>query len=136
MSGDYLLIFVQIRIAKGQLISKGLFSVFNSSNKRTKKQVNLRHHSTVVRFFHSFFRRIQDTNKSFRNYLTFLRITVEKRVQRKILWWNHGYRIFLAPPLLPCFALQCSYLSNDEGLYDHQSPVKNPTIKKQLCTIR
>ena len=46
---------------KGHLISKGLFGVFNSSEKRTKTS------RPEVEFFRSFFGRIQDTNKSFRN---------------------------------------------------------------------
>ena len=59
------------RHTKGQLISKCLFGVFNSPKKRTKTiqlQVPI-----VVKsnFFRSFFGRIEDTKKTFRNELTF-----------------------------------------------------------------
>ena len=46
---------------KDQLISKGLFGAFNSSEKRTKTS------RPEVEFYRSFFGRIQGTNKSFRN---------------------------------------------------------------------
>ena len=47
-----------IRITKGQLISKCLFGVFNSSKKRTKTirlEVPLVYHSSKVEFFSFFF---------------------------------------------------------------------------------
>ena len=60
------------KVFKGQLISKCLLGIFNSSKKRTKK-VGL---ATIQWYlksicFHSFFGRIEDTKKTFRNYLTF-----------------------------------------------------------------
>ena len=50
---------------KSKLISKCLLGVFNSSKKQTKEP-----NSTMipqVNFFRSFFRRIEDTKKTFRN---------------------------------------------------------------------
>ena len=57
--------------AKGQLISKCLFSVLNSPKKRTKTiRLELPYYNKV-KFFHSFFGTIEDTKKTFRNQLTF-----------------------------------------------------------------
>ena len=39
--------------------------------KHTKKQFDLRYHNSWTKFFSSFFRRIEDTKKTFRNQLTF-----------------------------------------------------------------
>ena len=50
---------------KGQLISKGLFSILNSSKKRTKK-FNLTKYSGRLVFVH-FLEEFEDTKKSFRN---------------------------------------------------------------------
>ena len=47
---------------KGQLITKCLFGVFNSNE---RKQFELRYHSSKVEFFRSFFGRIEDTKKTF-----------------------------------------------------------------------
>ena len=51
---------------KGQLISKGLFGVFNSPKKRTKN-VCLSRLGQKFEFSNSFFGRIKDTKKTFRN---------------------------------------------------------------------
>ena len=51
---------------KGQLISKGLFCVFNSSKKRTKNLCPGRL-GQKLKFSSSFFGRIEDTKKTFRN---------------------------------------------------------------------
>ena len=51
---------------KGQLISKGLFCVFNSSKKRTKNVCPSRL-GQKFKFSSSFFGRIEDTQKTFRN---------------------------------------------------------------------
>ena len=45
--------------------------------KKERKQVNLRYHSKV-NFFRSFFGRIEDTKKTFRNQLTFRCVSVSK----------------------------------------------------------
>ena len=44
-------------VAKGQLISKCLFGVFNFFQKNEQKQVDLRFHSSKVEFLFSFFGR-------------------------------------------------------------------------------
>ena len=51
---------------KGQLISKGLFGVFNSPKKRTKNVCPSRLGQNFE-FSSSFFGRIEDTKKAFRN---------------------------------------------------------------------
>ena len=60
-------------LGKGQLISKCLFGVFNSSKKRTKKfdSTTMVYDTSRSNCFHSFFGRIQNTKKTFRNWLTF-----------------------------------------------------------------
>ena len=50
--------------AKGQLISKCLFGVFNSP-KIEQKTIRLEFQSSKVKFFRSFFGRIEDTKKTF-----------------------------------------------------------------------
>ena len=67
---------VQPLFTKGQLISMGLFGVFNSFKKRTKKRKNStqQYYTSVisqVEFFCSFFGRIEDTIVCFRDLLTF-----------------------------------------------------------------
>ena len=55
---------------KGHLISKRLFSILNSPKNKQKSQ--LYYYDTSGRLvFVRFLREIEDTNKSFRNYLTF-----------------------------------------------------------------
>ena len=56
---------------KGQLISKGLFGVFNSSKKNKQKQVNLRYHTSKVEFVCSVFGRNISLKKLLRLCLTF-----------------------------------------------------------------
>ena len=56
---------------KGQTISKCLFGVFNFLQKNEQKQVNLRFHSSKVKFVCSFFGGNVYLNKSFRLFLTF-----------------------------------------------------------------
>ena len=51
---------------KGQLISKGHFGVFNSSKKTNLKALFLPY-STGAELFRSFFGRIENTKKTFRN---------------------------------------------------------------------
>ena len=52
---------------KGQIISKCLFVVFNFFQKRTNEFV----FTTMRRVFVCFLEEIEDTKKTFRNYLTF-----------------------------------------------------------------
>ena len=54
------------KLSKGQLISKGLFVFFNSSKKRTKNVFASRL-GQKLKFSSSFFGRIEDTKKTFRN---------------------------------------------------------------------
>ena len=51
-------------LAKGQLISKCLFGVFNSPKKSTLGNII---HSSKIEFFGSFFVRTEDIKKTFRN---------------------------------------------------------------------
>ena len=53
--------------AKGQLISKANHQAVNSSKKRTNEFV----FTTMRRVFVRFLEEIEDTKKTFRNYLTF-----------------------------------------------------------------
>ena len=55
---------------KGQLISKCLFGFFNSSKKQTK-DFCLSRLRQKLEFSSSFFGRIEDTKRTFRNKLTF-----------------------------------------------------------------
>ena len=53
--------------AKGQLISKGLFGILNSSNKPNKK-IRLNYYDTSGRLvFVHFLEEFEDTKKTFRN---------------------------------------------------------------------
>mgnify|MGYP007022928736 CR=1 FL=1 len=56
--------------SKGQLISKGLFGVFNSPKKQTKNVCPSRL-GQKFEFSSSFFGRIEGTEMAFRNKLTF-----------------------------------------------------------------
>ena len=53
-------------LSKGQLISKGLFAIFNSFKKQAKK-IRLYYHDTYLRLnsFLSFFGRIEDSKRHF-----------------------------------------------------------------------
>ena len=51
--------------------------------KNERKQFNLRYHSSKVEFIRSFFGRIEDTKKTFRNYLTF---TTEPFLPWIVMW--------------------------------------------------
>ena len=53
---------------KGQLISKANCQAVNSSKKRTNEFV----FTSMRRFFVRFLEEIEDTKKTFRNYLTFM----------------------------------------------------------------
>ena len=53
-------------VLKGQLISKFLFGIFNSPKKRTKK-LDFNTMVPQVELFRSFFGRIEDAKKTFRN---------------------------------------------------------------------
>ena len=55
---------------KGQLISKGLYSILNSSKNQTKISIRgiIVMLGRIFSFFRSFFGRIEDTKTSFRNY--------------------------------------------------------------------
>ena len=55
------------RVAKGQIISKANCQAVNSSKKRTNEFVFI----TMRRVFVRFLEEIEDTKKTFRNYLTF-----------------------------------------------------------------
>ena len=55
-------------ISKGQLISKGNCQAVNSSKKRTNEFV----FTTIRRVFVRFLEEIEDTQKTFRNCLTFI----------------------------------------------------------------
>ena len=55
-------------IAKGQLISKANCQAVNSSKKRTNEFI----FTSVRRVFVCFLEEIEDTKKTFRNYLTFI----------------------------------------------------------------
>ena len=55
--------------AKGQIISKANYGILNSSKKRTNKFV----FTTMRLVFVRFLEEIEDTKKTFRNYLTFSR---------------------------------------------------------------
>ena len=73
--------------AKGQLFSKCIFCVFNSSKKMDKKiQCNvIKHNDTSGRIvFINFFWRIENNKKTFRNQFTFRRL-----VSKKILSENY-----------------------------------------------
>ena len=62
---------LRIHLLKGQLISKCLFCVLNSSKKRTKTvRLEVRQ---KLDFLCLLFGRIEDTKKTFRNQLTFSR---------------------------------------------------------------
>ena len=63
-------LYMLLQAAKGQLISKCHFGVFNSPKKRTKT-IRLEVYSSKFEFFRSFFGRFEDTKKTFRNQLTF-----------------------------------------------------------------
>ena len=54
--------------AKGQIISKANYGILNSSKKRTNKVV----FTTMRLVFVRFLEEIEDTKKTFRNYLTFM----------------------------------------------------------------
>ena len=55
-----------LRLFKGQLISKCLFGVFDSSKKTERKQFDLRYHSSWVEFFRLFLQELRiHTKKSF-----------------------------------------------------------------------
>ena len=54
-----------MRGPKGQLTSKRLFWCLQLLPKYERKQVDLRYYSSKVKFFRSFFGRIEDTKKSF-----------------------------------------------------------------------
>ena len=56
-----------MRGPKGQLTSKRLFWCLQLLPKYERKQVDLRYYSSKVKFFRSFFGRIEDTKKSFWN---------------------------------------------------------------------
>ena len=58
------------KVLKCQLISKGLFCVFNSSKKQTKN-FYLSRLGQKLKFSCSFFGRIEDTKKTFRNWVPF-----------------------------------------------------------------
>ena len=64
------IVLYQDVVAKGQLILKGLFGFFNSSKKRTKSFCPSRL-GQKFEFSSLFFGRIEDTQISFRDYLTF-----------------------------------------------------------------
>ena len=53
--------------AKGQIISKANYGILNSSKKQTNKFV----FTTMRLVFVRFLEKIEDTKKTFRNYLTF-----------------------------------------------------------------
>ena len=53
--------------SKGQIISKGLFGILNFSQKRTNKFVSV----VKTNLFVCFLGELEDTKKTFRNYLTF-----------------------------------------------------------------
>ena len=55
---------LKVVYSKGQLISKGLFGVLNSSKKRTKK-IRLNYYDTSGRLV--FLEEFEDTKKTFRN---------------------------------------------------------------------
>ena len=63
--------FQPILIFKGQLISKYLFGIFNSPKKRMKKFNFTTMIPQVDLFSFVFLEEIEDTKKTFRNYLTF-----------------------------------------------------------------
>ena len=54
-------------VGKGQLILKCLLIWCLQFSKNERKQVDLRYLSSKVEFFRSFFGRIEDTKKTFRN---------------------------------------------------------------------
>ena len=83
---------------KGQLISKGYFVFFNSPNKQTKNFCPSRL-GQKFEFSSSYFGRIEDTKKTFRNQLTFSRWT---KIAGKVnvltcLFW--GVLQFGTPPI-------------------------------------
>ena len=57
--------------SKGQLISKGLFGILNSSKKRTKKFDLIMYYTSGRLVFIRFLEEFEDTKKTFRNQLTF-----------------------------------------------------------------
>ena len=61
-------------VAKGQIISKWFFVVFDFLQKNERKHIDLRCHSSKVKFFRSFFGENRRHQKPFRNYLTFKRL--------------------------------------------------------------
>ena len=66
-------------LSKGQLISKGLFTILNSFKKETKKFDFTIYHDTsgwIVLFY--FFGRIKDIKKIFRNYLIIMYVYHKK----------------------------------------------------------
>ena len=72
---------------KGQLISKCLFGIFNSPKKRTKK-FNFTTMVPQVDFFCSFFGRIEDTKKAFRNKVQLFRKDHKKLKKIYLLFWQ------------------------------------------------
>ena len=58
---------IRQRVAKGQLISKGLFGILNSSKKRTKRFDLTTMIPQVDLFSFVFLEEFEDTKKTFRN---------------------------------------------------------------------
>ena len=61
-------LYVRVALPKGQLISKANCPTMNSSKTRMNEFV----FTTMRRFFVRFLEEIEDTKKTFRNYLTFM----------------------------------------------------------------
>ena len=56
---------------------RNVFLVSSILPKNERKQFDLRYHNSKVEFFRSFFGRIEDTKKTFRNKLTFSNIALQ-----------------------------------------------------------
>ena len=76
---DFLCIFPCFFLSKGQLISKANCQAVNSSKKRT----NEFGFTTMRRVFVRFCEEIEDTKKTFQNYLTFSKLSEVKKLQLK-----------------------------------------------------
>ena len=68
---DFFFSVTLVIYSKGQIISKGLLFSSNSPKKRTNEFVFTTTTNSFVRFLGEF----EDTKKSFRNYLTFKKVT-------------------------------------------------------------
>jgi hypothetical protein len=64
-------IIINHLLSKGQLISKANYQAVNSSKKRTNEFI----FTTIQRVFVRFLEEIEDTKKTFQNYLTFKNVS-------------------------------------------------------------